>query len=68
MVSVCFIVVQIQKSMIQQITDGSNTCFAQKYSSVTAVMNGNIPRKNIYTHYTVNVISQSKCRYHAKAN
>ena len=35
--------------MIQQITDGSNTCFAQKCSSVTAVMNGNIPRKNIYT-------------------
>ena len=49
--------------MIQQITDGSNTCFAQKCSSVTAVMNGNIPRKNIYTHYTVDVISQSKCRY-----
>ena len=38
--------------MIQQITDGSNTCFAQKCSSVTAVMNGNIPRKNIYTLYS----------------
>ena len=38
--------------MIQKITDGSNTCFAQKRSSVTAVMNGNVPRKNIYTLYS----------------
>ena len=38
--------------MIQQITGGSNTCFAQECSSVTAVMNGNIPRKNIYTFYS----------------
>ena len=65
--------------MIQQITDGSNTCFAQKCSSVTAVMNGNIPR-NIYTHtYTIYIhIIQSmslanlsvdiQCKYHVKAN
>ena len=60
--------------MIQQITDESNTSFAQKCSSVTAVMNGNISGKNIHT---VNVISQSKIhctlysvqrKYHVKVN
>ena len=48
--------------MIQQITDGSNTCFAQKCSSVTAVMNGNIPRKNIYILYSQ--VSFHYCEFH----
>ena len=43
--------------MIQvlQITDESNTCFAQKCSSVTAVMNGNIQRKNIHSMSLANL-------------
>ena len=56
--------------MIKQITDGSNTCFAQKCSSVTAVMNENIPRKNIYIIQSMSLANLSvdiQCRYHAKA-